>query len=229
MSSSQQSNWFRRFWDFLRKLFGSDGNGQPPPPPPVDGRFIAVDAGHGGNDSGAANQRVGINEKTVTLAISQRLKRILESRGHQVLMTRSEDVFVSLGRRVELANTAGTEIFVSIHCNSAENTNATGIETYHHPSSTNGRALATQAHEAMIAAFSSHNNRGVKSANFQVLRDTQMPACLVETEFISNNQQAQFLANSANQEKIARAIADGVETYFRGRIFAENPSNTEGT
>ena len=204
----------------MRKLFGSGDEPAPPstptPEPPANGHFIAIDAGHGGDDTGAINQAAGITEKAVTLAISQQLQRILESRGHEVLMTRRTDVFVPLGQRAELANTAGTEIFVSLHCNSAENAGATGIETYHHPTSEMGQVLAAEAHRALIAAFPSHQNRGVKSANFQVLRETQMPACLVETEFISNNQQAQFLANPANQEKIARAIADGIKIYFQG-------------
>jgi N-acetylmuramoyl-L-alanine amidase len=219
MPDSAQSNWLQKLWDFFRKLFGSDDKPAPPPTPepepPADGRFIAIDAGHGGDDTGAINQVAGINEKTVTLAISLQLQRLLESQGHEVLMTRRTDIFVPLGQRAELANNAGTEIFVSIHCNSAENASATGIETYHHPNSEMGQVLATAAHRALVAAFPSHLDRGVKPANFQVLRETQMPACLVETEFISNNQQAQFLANPANQEKIARAIADGIKAYFQ--------------
>jgi N-acetylmuramoyl-L-alanine amidase len=157
---------------------------------------------------------VGLNEKTVTLAIAQKLKGVLEGRHHQLLMTRNSDVTVPLAQRAVLANTAGTEIFVSIHCNSAENAGAIGIETDHHPNSSTGQDLAAEIHRAVITAFSSHRNRGVKAANFQVLRETQMPACLVETEFISNNQQAQFLKDPANQEKIAIAIADGIKLYF---------------
>lgn len=221
MPDLTQSSWLQKLWDFLRKLFGADDKPAPPstptpePEPPANSHFIAIDAGHGGDDTGAINRAIGINEKTVTLAISQQLQKILESHGHEVLMTRRTDVFVPLGQRADLANTAGAEIFVSIHCNSAENVSATGIETYYHPNSEMGQALATEVHRALIAAFPSHQNRGVKSANFQVLRETQMPACLVETEFISNNQQAQFLANPANQEKIARAIADGIKAYFQ--------------
>lgn len=221
MPESESTSWLQKLWDFFRKLFGAGDKPTPPSTPtpeepPAEARFIAIDAGHGGNDTGAINQTVGINEKAVTLAISQQLQRILESRGHEILMTRRTDVFVPLSQRAELANTAGTEIFVSIHCNSAENTAATGIESYHHPNSEMGKVLATAVHEALIAAFPTHQDRGVKSANFQVLRETQMPACLIETEFISNRQQAQFLASPANQEKIARAIADGIKAYFQG-------------
>jgi len=212
-----QSGWFDKFLDFWRRLFGGKKPApSPPPPQPEPGRFLAIDAGHGGNDSGAVNQQIGINEKTITLAISQKLKKVLEDRGHQVRMTRSEDIFIELTRRAEIANTAGTDIFVSIHCNSADNSIATGIETYHHTNATTGRVLATKIHEKLIAAFPSHTNRGVKSANFVVLRETQMPACLVETEFISNNQQAQFLKDPANQQKIATAIAEGIKSYFAG-------------
>lgn len=216
-----QSSWFDKFLDFFRRLFGGGDQKKPEPPAPTPtppeetGRFIAVDAGHGGTDTGAINTTAGINEKTVTLAISQKLKTVLESRGHRVRLTRSDDTFVELTRRAEIANTAGVEIFVSVHCNSAETSTAAGIESYHHTNSESGRVLATKIHEAIIAAFPSHTNRGVKSANFVVLRETQMPACLIETEFISNNQQAQFLKDPANQQKIATAIAEGIAVYFR--------------
>jgi N-acetylmuramoyl-L-alanine amidase len=222
MPASQQSSWFQKLLDFFRNLFGIGKKKPAPPtpptptPPPDSGRLIVIDPGHGGNDSGAENQVVGINEKTVTLAIAKKLQAILEQRGHHPLLTRDQDVFVELSRRAEIANQAGADIFVSIHCNSATNSSANGIETYHHPTSANGKALATNLQNALMAAFSSHQNRGVKAADFLVLRETQMPACLVETEFISNNQQAQFLKNSANQEKIATAIAEGIAKHFQG-------------
>jgi len=217
-----QASWFDKIADFFRKLFGGDRNPPTPPtptppnpPPPVTARFIAVDAGHGGNDTGAINNQVGINEKTITLAISQKLRKVLEDRGHRVRMTRSDDTFIELSRRAEIANTAGVEIFVSIHCNSAEASSAAGMESYHHTNATNGKVLATKIHEKIIAAFPAHTNRGVKSANFVVLKETQMPACLIETEFISNNQQAQFLKDPANQQKMAVAIAEGIAAYFQ--------------
>jgi len=219
MSDPQASSWFDKVIDFFRKLFGSDEKPAPPPPPsppqPAPGRFIAIDAGHGGTDTGAINQTAGINEKTLTLAIAQKLQNVLIARGHQVRMIRSDDTFIELTGRAEIANQAGTEIFVSIHCNSAETSTAVGMESYHHTNATPGRDLAEKIHRALIAAFPTHKNRGVKSANFVVLRETQMPACLIETEFISNNQQAQFLKDATNQQKIATAIADGIKTYFQ--------------
>jgi N-acetylmuramoyl-L-alanine amidase len=218
-----QSSWFDKIADFFRKLFGGGDQSQPEPPaptpppaPPRAAHFIAVDAGHGGHDTGAINSQAGINEKTITLAISVKLKKVLEERGHRVRLTRSDDTFVELSRRAEIANTAGVEIFVSIHCNSAETPTAAGIESYHHTNATNGKVLATKIHEKIIAAFPGHANRGVKPANFVVLKETQMPACLIETEFISNNQQAQFLKDPANQQKMAAAMADGIAAYFRG-------------
>lgn len=220
-----QASWFDKIADFFRKLFGGGDPStpkpptptppNPPTPPPVTARFIAVDAGHGGHDTGAINNQVGINEKTITLAISQKLKKVLEDRGQRVRMTRSDDTFIELSRRAEIANTAGVEIFVSIHCNSAETPTAAGIESYHHTNATTGKVLATKIHEKVMAAFPAHANRGVKSANFVVLKETQMPACLIETEFISNHQQAQFLKDPANQQKMAVAIADGIAAYFR--------------
>lgn len=235
MSAFLLFGWLKKIWDFLRRLFGLDTDDQPrspepepepgpappepepePTPPVPEGRLIAIDAGHGGTDTGAVNQSVGIAEKDVTLAIAKKLKTILEASAHMILMTREDDVFVGLARRAQLANQAGTEIFVSIHCNSSEHTSATGIETYHHTQAPAAeRELANKVQAAMMAAFPSHKNRGVKKANFLVLRETQMPACLVEVEFISNHQQAQFLADPQNQQQIAQAIANGIAAYFQ--------------
>lgn len=178
--------------------------------------FIAIDPGHGGRDSGSVNVAIGIKEKDIVLSIARFLKDVLQARGHTTLMTRDADTRVSLSHRVSFAQAFNAEVFVSIHCNAARVAAAAGIETFHDEYSEDGKTLATAVQQNLMLAFSDHKNRGVKASNFYVLRHSVMPACLVEAEFISNSTQAVFLKDPVNQEKIARAIANGIETFFYG-------------
>lgn len=208
------------FWDWLKRLFGKK-------PPRKETYVVAVDPGHGGKFPGATAPHpdrpgVIVHEKDITLKIGLQLKNLLERDGHHVVMTRSDDsnldddLNADLRQRAEIANTAGAEVFVSIHCNSAENPQAQGIEVYHFPGSENGRALASLIHNALITRFRDHQDRGVKSENFAVLRLTTMPSCLVETEFMTNPHTLRFLIDVTNQHRIAEALRDGIYAYFRG-------------
>ena len=176
--------------------------------------IIAIDAGHGGDDPGAVNEMLGLQEKYITLLVAQRVREILQSRGHDVIMTREDDVFISLEDRTEIANTAGVNLFLSIHCNAATDLAAEGIETFHYENSLLGEELAVAVQGEMMKAFPDHRNRGVKSANYYVLKYTSMTACLAELEFISNLDQANFLSDEGNQELIAWALADGIKNYI---------------
>lgn len=137
--------------------------------------------------------------------------------GFNVVMTRKEDIFVTLNKRAEIANKANADIFISIHCNSAANSNAYGFETYHYPNYSDARKLATYVQEEIqknrkLYQNKKFANRGVKTARFTVLQRTSMTAILVETAFINNKIDAQILKN--NTEDFAFAIADAVLKYF---------------
>lgn len=208
------------FWEWLRRLL-SGGSPQRP------ARYvIALDPGHGGKYSGATVEHPfqpgqKVMEKDITLAITLKLTQLLRDDGHHVVLTRDRDVHLSddlnsdLRQRAEVANTAGAEIFVSIHCNSADNPEASGMETYHFPGSTRGRALADQIQRSLVQAFPERRNRGVKEGNFAVLRWTSMPACLIETEFLTHRDSLLFLLDSQNQQRMAGAIREGIYQYFR--------------
>lgn len=171
---------------------------------------ICIDPGHGGTDPGAIGKDPFVlKEKDVTLSISLILKKELEEKGHTVFLTRDTDIDVSLSGRATFANQKNADIFISIHCN-AHASNAEGIETWIFPGSNAGRKLAESVQESLTKTFSSHKNRGIKDYNFQVLRDTQMPAILVECEFITNPTQLKFLSDEENQRKIAEAIILGL-------------------
>ncbi|MEA5503943.1 N-acetylmuramoyl-L-alanine amidase [Halotia wernerae UHCC 0503] len=165
---------------------------------------ICIDPGHGGIDPGAIGKEPEIlHEKDVTLSIFLLMKKELEDKGHTVFLVRDKDMTISLSDRARTANQNNADIFISIHCNSHTSNNAEGIETWIFPGSTVGRKLAEPVQKSLTSTFLNHKDRGIKEANFEVLRETNMPAILVECEFISNPTQLKFLWDKENQEKIA--------------------------
>lgn len=185
---------------------------------PLAGKKIMVDAGHGGSDPGARGPSGG-RESDVNLAVSLKLRDRLESLGAEVRMTRDTDSNVAypgapqqeeLRARVKLANEWPAQYYISVHSNSAENTTAVGTETYHsRNASRTSKEMAAAVHKEMVAA-TGFRDRGVKEAGFHVITNTNMPAILVETGFISNAQEEAALLNPEVQGRMAEAIATGV-------------------
>jgi len=170
---------------------------------------VVVDAGHGGSDVGAIGVS-GRYEKDLTLPIALKLQSALVSKGFQVVFTRSNDTFVSLDGITDIANQANPFAFVSIHANKAGTPAATGLETYTFYGS--DRTLANLVQNAILAQ--THQvNRGVKEAGFYVIKYTKVPAVLVETGFLSNPDEENFLFDEKNQTLIANAIADAIANF----------------
>ncbi|ELS32309.1 MULTISPECIES: N-acetylmuramoyl-L-alanine amidase family protein [Pseudanabaena] len=181
----------------------------------VNGRqIVVIDPGHGGPDVGAT--RNGVYEKDITLVISKQLGRILQQMGYSVVFTRTEDIDLDLDPRVKIAENARASAFVSVHVNSldANASQVSGVETYHAPGASLGENLAELVHE-QILAITGANDRGVRSARFYVIRNTSMPAILVETGYITNPTEASKLVNSAYQQRMAEAIAKGVDQFLK--------------
>lgn len=174
---------------------------------------IRVDPGHGGKDPGAVGPN-GLKEKDITLSVANKLYNNLKP-NHDVTMTRYGDYYISLRDRCKLANDGKDELFISIHCNSAKVDTANGIETFHHPTSREGIKLARCIQDELIYA-TGLRNRGVKYANFQVLRDTKMPAVLIELGFINNPKEERMLGDKKYQLQCAVAIAEGIARYAEG-------------
>lgn len=175
---------------------------------------VCVDPGHGGKDPGAVGtQPFRLEEKDFNLSLGMLLEEELEGRGHWTIMTRRRDRSLSLAARADFANRLEAELFVSIHANAAGTPEAEGMEVYHFPGSDEGRRVATLVLDRMISAFPGHKNRGVKEANFDVLRLTEMTAILIENEFLTNPAQLEFLADPGNQKNLALAISDGIDAF----------------
>lgn len=179
----------------------------------LSGKLVVVDPGHGGSDPGAIGPG-GTQEKDVNLAVARRLRALLEAAGARVLMTREDDRFVGLYDRANLADGAGADLFVSIHCNSMERRGVRGTETYHYPGSVPGRRLAELLHSRLLAALN-RPDRGVQGANFVVVREPDMPSALVELAYLSNPEEERLLLSSDFQNAAAGAIRQGVIDFFR--------------
>lgn len=178
---------------------------------------ILVDAGHGGTDPGAVNNNLNLKEAVVTLVYSKKLAKILSDAGNTVVLTRIDDNFVSLQDRVMMANASGVDLFLSLHCNSAENESAAGVEIWTSPGETKSDGIATQILEAIQQAFPDQKFRKDtcdgdpdKEANFFVLKYTKMPAVLLELGFISNAEDAVWLQDFGTMMKYCQSIAAGV-------------------
>lgn len=181
---------------------------------------VVIDAGHGGVDQGAKAKSPFCEEKRVCLQTARLMKKYLDQLGYHVVMTRETDAFVPLPRRVEIAQASGATIFVSIHFNSARNPTAHGIEVFFHEDkeqktrATLSKKLADAILTPLIRKTSAQS-RGVKKGNFYVIRETSMPAVIVEGGFISNPAERTQIKLVEYQEKIARGIVDGIDSYFK--------------
>lgn len=174
--------------------------------------LIIIDPGHGGNDNGAV---WGFMEEDDTnLSIAYLLRCELRQRGCFVDMTRECDVQVKLSKRAFLANSIGAALFISIHCDAFHHESAQGMSVHVCPNcSKQSREIANNINSSLIKNFPGHKNRGVRESNFHVLRTTNMPAVLIECEFLSNPKTRKFLKEPENQLALARAIADPLSVF----------------
>lgn len=143
----------------------------------------------------------------------------------KVKYSRTTDKYVSLAGRARLANESGAVAFYSIHANSFTKLTVRGLETFSFPGSSTGRRLATDTHDAILRDKSLYAaNRGLKTANFAVLRLTNMPSALVELAFISNVHDAKIL--NTKQKEFAKQIADGIrKNHKKGDIIFLDPGH----
>lgn len=189
--------------------------------------LIVLDAGHGGRDQGTHAGR--LLEKEVNLSVAKLVEKQLEKAGLCVWMTREGDDFVGLSDRCAQANEKEAALFVSIHCNFCEDSaNVKGIEFYHLEGSSGGAVLAEEmnrkfAEESRIA------NRGIRTADFRVLRETQMPAVLVELGYFSNSGEREKLGRKSYQKLLAECIAEAIIGSELLQETADEPANMENT
>lgn len=181
---------------------------------------IVIDPGHGGNDRGTRSRSPFCEEKRLCLQTARLVKKYLDQLGYHVVMTRNTDSFIPLPRRVEIAEQSRSSVFVSIHYNSARNPTANGMEIFFYDSKQDhSRSVASKRlAEAILPGLirrTNANSRGVKKGNYYVLRESIVPAIIIEAGFVSNPQECALLRTLTYQDRIARGIADGIDRYFK--------------
>lgn len=187
---------------------------------PAD-RLIVIDAGHGGKDSGAVSPNNKRKEKDFNLPVSKKFNEKLKALGYNTIMTRDTDVFIDLYERPRIANENYADVFVSIHANAFTNNPAIeGIEVLYAPSydsetkKENPHPFSKIMLEELLNATGAKSRGTIKRPKLVVLRESKMPAVLVEGGFLTNVREEQLLFTENYQDKIVDAMVKAVERYF---------------
>lgn len=210
---SEDDDWYEISGDDVSGYVSKQLVKTDPPTTPtgLKNKTIVIDAGHGGKDVGAIGA-TGVYEKDVVDLTAKQLEQELGMLGANVLITRPEDKFISLGSRIAFSNVMETDAFISIHYNSVpELPSVSGIETYYY--SEQNKRLANEIQQEIIKETEA-NSRGTAQGDFAVLRQNFKPAILIELGFISNPDDEALLGTTAYQQKIVSGIANGLRKYF---------------
>ncbi len=173
-------------------------------------RTVVIDPGHGGQDNGG--QWGKVYEKHLALDTAVRLENNLKRMGYQTVLTRRSDYFITLPQRVEIGNRYRDAIFVSLHYNYTWKENVSGLETFYY--NAEGQRLAQLVQSSLVRETRTVD-RNAKFARFYVIRNSKLPAILVEGGFVSNETERNRMKSAYFREAIARGIANGIQRYRR--------------
>lgn len=188
---------------------------------------IVVDCGHGGSDPG----KVGagdILEKDINLQIGKKVKKKLEKKGYEVIMTREKDEILSRGTdgskkvqdmkaRVALINKTAPALAISIHQNSYQDSEVCGAQVFYYAHSEEGEEAAGVMQEALLQVNPDNKRQAKANDNYYLLKRTEVPTIIVECGFLSNPEEAALLSDEEYQKKIAKAVVDGLEKYLESK------------
>lgn len=177
---------------------------------------ILVDPGHGGNDKGTQDGTGKVYEKDVALEIGKKVAAKLSKQNDvQVIISRTEDKYISLEDRVKMANTQNVDVVVSIHLNAEGGGNtANGIETYYRKGANDGSDKLAKKIQATIGSYIPVKDRGTREDIYKVIKDTNMPAVLVECGFLTNPKECEKLLDEKYQNKLADGISQGILSFL---------------
>ena len=197
---------------------------------PVTDKTIVLDAGHGGIDPGAMNKDKTVLEKDINLQITMKIKELIEASGGNVVLTRDSDISLyeegankttrqkyneNLKNRKKIVENSQADMFVSIHLNSFEDSKYYGAQTFYPAGKEDSKFLAEMIQAELKRVVDNTNNREIKSReDLYLLKDNKMPSTLIECGFLSNQKEAELLAEEEYQDKIAWAIYVGIQKYF---------------
>lgn len=172
---------------------------------------IVLDAGHGGNDTGAIGNN-GTYEKTIALKTAAAIKAQIETTGAKVIMTRTDDSYIGLATRANSTNKHGADAFLSIHFDSTEEPNTvSGTSTYYY--NDNDQDFATTLNTQLETSMPLENH-GIKYGDFQVLRENTAPSLLLELGYINNNYDETTINTDDYRQKVAQAVTNGLINYY---------------
>lgn len=178
-------------------------------------KLIVIDAGHGDEDPGSSISNV--DEKDLNLQIALKLKSALEEEGYEVMMTWSDDTYLTLTERAEFANEVEADLFISIHQNSyIDDSTVSGIEVYYNESTkTESDEVLAQFIQTELVETTGARDRGIRAYDeLVVTRKTEMPACLVELGYMTNKSELSLLQSDAYQYKLVTGMVNGINQFF---------------
>lgn len=183
---------------------------------------ILVDPGHGGKDIGTEsskntpNGKNNVYEKDVALEIAKKVaSKLSKYNDIEVLITRTDDTFVSLVDRMNLANSQKVDISVSVHLNAEAGGNtASGVETYYRRGATDGSKELAEIVQSSIVSHVEARDRGARAENYDMVKGVTMPAILIETGFLTSPEEEKKLTGNKYQEQMAEGIVQGILSYL---------------
>ena len=177
---------------------------------------VVLDAGHGGEDGGTVEQTA--TEKEINLAVVLKMRELLENQGICVVLTREQDIFIKLEERVRVANGEKADLFVSIHCNYYEKDSSIyGLECYYCKGAENGKYYAERILDT-IEKSGEIVSRNAKPSGYYILKNTTVPAVLVETGYLSNYNERNQLISGEYQGKLAQELVEGIVEGLEGKV-----------
>lgn len=195
----------------------------------LEGLTVALDPGHGGYDGGARARDSGRWEKDLTLQIALEMEQELLRQGAQVVLTRREDVCLSEGdtatkarkradlqKRLDIADEAGADVFLSIHLNEYRSRSESGPQVFYQQGAEAGKGLAEALQEAMISVLKPEKERKAMAGDYYVLRG-KLPSALVECGFLSNAREEKLLLTKDYHLKIAQAVSLGLRQWMEAQ------------
>lgn len=179
-------------------------------------KIIVLDAGHGGKDPGAQGVKLQIKEKDLALDVVKRLDKMLQDAGFATFLTRTDDTYIGLYERAEIANSLNADAFVSVHFNWHPDPNVTGVQMLYNADNParDNKTFAAIMQEEALKELQAVDRKIIERPKLVVIRETKMPAVLAEMAFISNETEEALAATENYRQKIAQALFRGITRYF---------------
>ncbi len=177
-------------------------------------RRVLIDASHGGKDTGAANQ--GVTEKDLAFEYATILKEVLIKNNNNidVLISRSDDEYVTLAKRIETANEAKVDLVLSLHFNTSTELETSGFESFYKPDSPKSLLIDSLIH-TKISSYNLVSDNGSNIGDYSILKGSASPAILLELGYLSNSAELEHLRKYETKNEYAKMLSEAIVEYFK--------------